>query len=168
MFYYIKDFISDYKNEVAATLKILNNLNDEVLYKRVHNYGRSAGNLAWHITTAIGEMMSRTGLKVTPLKDNESPDTAKEIADAYEKSSNELIAAIESSWKDEDLLKEMDMYGEMWKNGLTLQVLIRHEIHHRAQLTVVMRLLGLPVPGVYGPSKDEWGAYNAPPPVERV
>jgi uncharacterized damage-inducible protein DinB len=28
-------------------------------------------------------------------------------------------------------------------------------IHHRAQLTVYFRLVGVPVPGVYGPSADE-------------
>jgi len=168
MFYYVKDFIADYKNEVAATLKIFRTLNDETLYKRVDGYGRSAGNLAWHITTAVGEMMSRTGLKVTALNDDASPDTAKEIVDAYDKASQELIAAVESSWKDEDLLKELDMYGEMWKNGVTLQILLRHEIHHRAQLTVIMRFLGLPVPGIYGPSKEEWVAYKMPAPAERL
>ncbi len=30
-----------------------------------------------------------------------------------------------------------------------------HIIHHRAQLTVYLRLLDIPVPGLYGPSADE-------------
>ncbi len=32
---------------------------------------------------------------------------------------------------------------------------ISHMIHHRAQLTLYYRLLGIPVPGMYGPSADE-------------
>lgn len=32
---------------------------------------------------------------------------------------------------------------------------MNHMIHHRAQLTVYLRLLDVPVPGVYGPSADE-------------
>jgi uncharacterized damage-inducible protein DinB len=32
---------------------------------------------------------------------------------------------------------------------------ITHPAHHRAQLGVYLRLLGIPVPGVYGPSADE-------------
>jgi uncharacterized damage-inducible protein DinB len=32
---------------------------------------------------------------------------------------------------------------------------INHLIHHRAQLTVYLRLLNVPVPGLYGPSADE-------------
>ena len=30
-----------------------------------------------------------------------------------------------------------------------------HIIHHRAELTVYLRLLDLPVPALYGPSADE-------------
>jgi uncharacterized damage-inducible protein DinB len=32
---------------------------------------------------------------------------------------------------------------------------ITHMAHHRAQLGVYLRLLGVPVPGSYGPSADE-------------
>jgi len=32
---------------------------------------------------------------------------------------------------------------------------MNHLIHHRAQLGVYFRLLGVPVPGLYGPSADE-------------
>ena len=32
---------------------------------------------------------------------------------------------------------------------------MNHLIHHRAQLGVYYRLLGIPVPGLYGPSADE-------------
>jgi uncharacterized damage-inducible protein DinB len=38
-----------------------------------------------------------------------------------------------------------------------------HEIHHRGQMTVLMRQAGLKVPGVYGPSREEWTAYGMPP-----
>ena len=62
-------------------------------------------------------------------------------------------------------LEELDdMYGQQWPRGLTLAILLNHEIHHRAQMTVLMRQAGLVVPGVFGPSKEEWGEYgmNAP------
>lgn len=32
---------------------------------------------------------------------------------------------------------------------------LNHVIHHRGQLTVYLRLLNIPVPGLYGPSADE-------------
>jgi uncharacterized damage-inducible protein DinB len=32
---------------------------------------------------------------------------------------------------------------------------VAHLAHHRGQLTVYLRLLGIPVPSVYGPSADD-------------
>jgi len=34
-------------------------------------------------------------------------------------------------------------------------MVLNHHIHHRAQLAVYFRLLGVAVPGMYGPSADE-------------
>lgn len=33
--------------------------------------------------------------------------------------------------------------------------MLNHQIHHRGQLSVYLRLLDVPVPGMYGPSADE-------------
>jgi uncharacterized damage-inducible protein DinB len=30
-----------------------------------------------------------------------------------------------------------------------------HQYHHRGQLSVYLRLLNVPIPGMYGPSADE-------------
>lgn len=57
-----------------------------------------------------------------------------------------------------------DMYGQKWKRGFTLQALIAHEIHHRGEMIVLMRIAGLAVPGVYGPTRDEWANYGMAPP----
>ena len=38
------------------------------------------------------------------------------------------------------------------------QMFLNHLVHHRAQLGVYLRLNGVPVPAIYGPSADEpWG-----------
>jgi uncharacterized damage-inducible protein DinB len=41
------------------------------------------------------------------------------------------------------------------KGALIRETMISHIVHHRAQLGVYYRLLGVPVPGLYGPSADE-------------
>ena len=33
--------------------------------------------------------------------------------------------------------------------------ILNHNVHHRAQLGVYLRMLDVPVPGHYGPSADE-------------
>jgi len=60
------------------------------------------------------------------------------------------------------LAEEINMYGEKWTRSATLASIIKHQIHHRAQMTVLMRQAGLKVPGVYGPSREEWSQYGMP------
>ena len=36
-------------------------------------------------------------------------------------------------------------------------MVINHLVHHRAQLGVYLRLLNVPIPGMYGPSADDTG-----------
>ena len=49
--------------------------------------------------------------------------------------------------------------GEAIYLNLTKREAVRHAysqmVHHRAQLGVYLRLLNIPIPGVYGPSADE-------------
>jgi uncharacterized damage-inducible protein DinB len=163
MYRKLEDFINDWAIESESTLKVFNNLTDESLTKKVDDNVRTAGRLTWHITTSIGEMAHGTGLTFKTVDSNSSiPATAKEIVDAYKEASENLLAAIKSNWNDDTLSVEDDMYGEMWKRGTTLGVIISHQIHHRAQLTIVMRLNGLAVPGIYGPAKEEWTSYGMP------
>ncbi|MCK7524148.1 MAG: DinB family protein, partial [Ignavibacteriales bacterium] len=162
-YYKLSDFISDWTYESESTIKVFSNLTDEVLAKKVHEKVRTAGRIAWHITTSIPEMMNRTGLKIETVKEDAPiPNTVGELVSAYKSVSEALITQVKANWNDESLLKEDDMYGEMWAKGKTLGVLVTHQIHHRAQLTVVMRLAGLKVPGVYGPSNEEWVEYGMP------
>jgi len=164
MYYKISDFIEDWKHESSSTMKVLNNLTDEALTIKFNNDIRTAGRLAWHIVTSIGEMSHRTGLTFDTVDDNSPvPATAKEIVDEYKRTSDNMLNEITETWSDDALKQEDDMYGEKWARGRTLGVLVTHQIHHRGQLTVVMRLAGLKVLGVYGPAKEEWAGYGMEP-----
>jgi uncharacterized damage-inducible protein DinB len=157
MYRKLSDFIDDWKYESEATLKILSNISDESLTVKFNKEIRTPGRLAWHIVQTVGEMAHRTGLSFETVNDDSPiPSTVKEIVDEYKRTSDNVIKEIEDKWNDETLLKEDNMYGQMWKRAKTLGVLVAHQIHHRAQLTVVMRMAGLKVPGVYGPAKEEW------------
>jgi len=161
MFRKIEDFANNWGYESEATLKMFGNLTDESLTKKFNDDVRTAGRLAWHITTAIGEMMHRTGLSFKTVDLNSPvPQTAKEIVAAYKQASDNLLNEIKTKWSDDSLLIEDDMYGENWERGKTLGVLVTHQIHHRGQLTVLLRLAGLKVPGIYGPAKEEWAQFG--------
>ena len=160
----IEDFVGDWEYEAASTSKILNALTDESLSQRVTPDGRSLGFLGWHLTQTLGEMLGHAGLKIdAPGMDRECPASASEIAAAYEKGARSVTEEVKKNWTDETLLQTDDMYGDTWPRGVTLFALIAHQAHHRGQMTVLMRQAGLAVPGVYGPSKEEWAAMGAPP-----
>ncbi|TVP43479.1 MAG: hypothetical protein EA350_13565 [Gemmatimonadales bacterium] len=47
------------------------------------------------------------------------------------------------------------VYFEGKRGVLLRRFLVSHTAHHRGQLTVYYRMLGVPVPGLYGPSADD-------------
>ncbi|MBX3044945.1 MAG: DinB family protein [Candidatus Kapabacteria bacterium] len=163
MFSTIDEFLAEWANECQATMRIFKELTDQSLSQKGYEDGRTLGFLAWHITNTIGEMMSKAGLDVTVSeKHYDEPESVEQIISEYEKQSQAMVKSMNEKWTNETLDEDFNMYGETWKGKMILSALIKHEIHHRAQMTVLMRQAGLKVPGVYGPSKEEWSAYGAP------
>ena len=166
MFRSIEDFLKVWNAEGANTCKVIAALTDESLSQAVAGGHRTLGRMAWHIVLTLGELPARTGLDVdAPAEDAPVPAGAEDIYRAYSNASDSLAKAIEAEWTDATLDVEDDMYGETWKRGFSLFVLLAHEIHHRGQMTVLMRQAGLKVPGVYGPALEEWEVYGAEPPA---
>lgn len=159
----IEDFQKDWAYEAEMTGKVLRALTNESLGTKVSPEGRDLGFLGWHITQTLGEMLGLVGLKIdAPEEHAPRPESAAEIADAYDKAAKSVADQVAANWTDDTLLETDEMYGDTWARGLTLFYLITHQAHHRGQMTVLMRQAGLPVPGVYGPSKEEWAAMGAP------
>lgn len=165
MFHSIAEFLADWKEESGRTEKLMEVLTDASLGQQVSSQDRTLGRIAWHIATSIPEMMKKVGLPIQSL-DEEAPlpASAREIQAAYAGAARELEQLIQRDWKDETLRIEDELYGMKWQRGLTLEILIRHEIHHRGQMTVLMRQAGLALPGIYGPSREEWAQYGGNPP----
>lgn len=163
MFRKVDDFLSVWDYEAEATLKVFGALTDASLAQRLHPDVRTLGRLAWHITQSVTEMSGRTGLAVVgPAEDEPVPASAAALADRYREASSSLAREVKARWTDAELETEDDMYGERWPRGRTLFILLVHQAHHRAQMTVLLRLAGLPVPGVYGPAKEEWSRFGMP------
>lgn len=161
MYHTLDEFLAEWTYENDSTQKLLDLLNDDSLGTRVKEGERSLGFLAWHIVTSVHEMMSRLGLEFeAPHSDAALPGTAEEIAQGFRQASEASAVAIRTQWTDANLSEEHDMYGETWSSATTLHMLVKHQIHHRGQLTMLMRQAGLPLIGVYGPSREEWASYG--------
>ena len=162
MYSTIADFIAEWKTEASSSAKTLAVLTDESLAQKVADGHRNMARIAWHIVTTIPEMMGYTGLKLDELlkPDSPVPPTATQISDAYKAVSVALLEKIEKEWTDETLLIEDEMYGETWPRRVTLNALVQHQIHHRGQITVLMRQAGIKVPSIYGPAKEDWHEFG--------
>jgi len=165
MYRTIADFVADWEYESGATLKLFRLLTDESLSHKISEEGRTLGFLAWHLVLSIPEMGTKMGFQVTgPAEESEQPERASEISTAYDISARSILEAVRRSWNDGVLDGEIDMYGEQWKRGYALASLVKHQIHHRAQMTVLMRQAGLKVVGIYGPCREEWAQLGMPAP----
>ena len=161
MYHKIQDFIQEWAHESQSTLKYLDTLTDESLRYKTGGGVREIGRLAWHIVNSPA-LLNQAGLNVASAPhDSQPPATAREFAETFRKASESVIAEVQK-WKDEDLAKEANMFGQTWRHGQTLNVMIKHMIHHRGQLSILMREAGLKVPGIYGPSREEWTERGMP------
>jgi len=166
MYHTIREFEDSWESISTSTAKMLNVLTDQSLKQSVADGHRTLGRMAWHIVCTIPEMGEKVGLEFGDF-DYEAPvpATAKEICDTYLKMSKTLIDAIKLDWDDDVLDTEVDMYGQKWKRSFGLQALVEHEVHHRGQMTVLMRQAGIRVPSLYGPAKEDWADIGVEPPA---
>lgn len=160
MFTSIENFAAVWQEETKNTAKLLDLLTDESLTEPKHDIIRNLGRAAWHIITTYPEMCNQFGISIKGVTDKDPiPTSAAEIKEHYQKAVDFVLNEVKS-WTDEDLQKEDNMYGEVWKRGKSLWVVLAHEIHHRGQMTILMRMAGLKVTGIYGPAQEEWVNYK--------
>lgn len=156
MFTTTAEFTAAWKSEISKVEKLFDALTDDSLEQPRQDNIRTLGRVAWHIVTTLPEMCNRFGLMLDgPTEKDPIPTKASDIKKFYMSYAESIMKQV-SSWSDADLQIEDDMYGETWKRGASLYIFLIHEVHHLGQMTVMMRLAGLPVPGIYGPSREEW------------
>lgn len=88
------------------------------------------------------------------------PKTKQDILDRFDAAVEAARAALEKA-TSEDFMTTWtmksgdDVMMSMPKGAVLRSFVMNHNVHHRAQLGVYLRLLGVPVPAIYGPSADE-------------
>jgi uncharacterized damage-inducible protein DinB len=161
MYRSIEDFTKDWEAETQGTLKVLSAITETTRKEKVHPDVRSLGRLGWHLTQTLTEMGHKAGLFTEDeLEYILPPSDYTELVSLYQQYCEIIASAVRLKWTDSGLTDQLEMYGEQWEKGKVLRVLLAHQSHHRGQMTVIMRMLGLLVPGVYGPSKEEWAEFG--------
>jgi len=166
MYITISDFMKEWNREAMLTQNVLDGLTNDSLQQPVYHDGRTLGRIAWHFTTNIPEYLAHFGLKIDKIENAENvPTAAREIAETFKNVSTQAAQVIEQQWTDESLKQIQTSFGRQESNATILMGLIKHIVHHRGQLTVLMRQAGLKPFGVYGPPKEDWihlGVENPP------
>jgi uncharacterized damage-inducible protein DinB len=146
-----------WEHEHASTVRCIAAAPDARLDLKPHEKSMSLHRLCWHIPEAERFFVVRClGLEPPgpdPVPKDAPPATVAGIVEAFERSHASLVAAVRA--RDEAWLAEVvEFFGMHLPRARVADVMIRHEIHHRGQLSVYLRLAGARVPGVYGPSAD--------------
>jgi uncharacterized damage-inducible protein DinB len=161
MYRNIDDFVKAYATLAEGTAKMFALLNEDNLDQSVAEGHRELRQLGWHIVVTVPEMMKLCGLPLSAVEpESPPPATAAEILDGYKKVTAELVSAVKTHWENKSLSEVDEMYGQKWERGFSLAALVQHEIHHRGQMTVLLRQAGNRVPGLFGPAKEEWPEYG--------
>ena|SRR5688572_32359874 len=159
--------LPEFDHEMANTRKTLERIPEDKFAWKPHEKSMTLGRLASHIAEMPGwavESVRRDELDLAPAgAPPMQPFIAKtrqEILDTFDKTTAEARAAIAESG-DEHLTKQWSllMGGKtlmtMPRTAVLRSFVMNHMIHHRAQLSVYLRLNNVPVPALYGPSADE-------------
>ena len=154
MYNTVDQFTNAYKIESDKTANVLSAISDQSLATQKSTDDKtSLADLAWHLAQAPVYILNQAGLGLTMPTRPENA-TAAQALEAYKTVSAEVLAKVKS-WSDAELHNVKTFFGMEWSQGAALMATIHHEIHHRGQLSILMRQAGLKVPGIYGPNKEE-------------
>ena len=154
--------IQELEQETQTTRRVLERVPGDRLTWKPHDRSMSLGQLALHIATVPGAIAEISRISPFPIPEFVQPSAS---------SAAELVPALEQSvTKAKTILREMNDadLSKIWRvvdgerevmaipiGALFRTIMLNHWYHHRGQLTVYLRALGVPVPSIYGPSADE-------------
>ena len=155
--------LMELEQESQTTRRVLERVPQAHLSWKPHQKSMSLGQLALHVATVPGnvaELASMDTIPEPPSFVQREAATAAELvpalADSVAKARRHLggfdDAAMGATWR---LMSGGREVMAMPRVAFARAIMLNHWYHHRGQLTVYLRLLGVAIPSVYGPSADE-------------
>jgi uncharacterized damage-inducible protein DinB len=161
-----------YKDALIAELKFESELTRKMLERvpiengswQPHGKSMTLGRLATHVAE-IPHWISR----IITIDDwdfaergfsSHAAVSKEELLKTFQDKLNQAIADLETMSDDDFNKTWIVRRGDQMRREMPKKIAIRgwgfsHLVHHRGQLSVYLRLLDVPVPGMYGPSADE-------------
>lgn len=161
----IDALLPEFDREMGQTRKVLDRVPDDQFEWRPHPTSMTLGRLAEHLTEFplwATMTMTQSALDISTLRpaDYKSPTARAEVLamfDANRKTgrahlANKTDGEFDAPWTLKAGGKEM---FTMPKASVMRTFVLNHMVHHRGQMTVYLRMLGVPMPSIYGPSGDQ-------------
>jgi len=158
----IEMLVQELEQEAQTTRRVLERVPGDRLTWKPHDRSMSLGQLALHIASMPGAIAEITQISPFPVPKFEQPSatSAAELVPTLEQSVVKARSILHTL-DDADLAKiwcvmDGDRQVMALPVGAALRALmLNHWYHHRGQLSVYLRQVGVPVPSIYGPSADE-------------
>ncbi|KAB2877888.1 hypothetical protein F9K33_15205 [bacterium] len=149
-----------YDAESKSSERMIQAIPSDKLGKKIHAKLRTAGELAMHMADSVRDLTAtiETGKLVMSEPMPVLASTA-ELAANYTSAAGRLLSEAKKFTDAQLNMKyPFEMGGKIVWEPTGFELLsgyICHEIHHRAQIGVVLRMLDAKVPGMYGPTADD-------------
>src|SRR5437016_6255128 len=160
-------FAAEFENEMASTRKMLERVPNDKLSWKPHDKNFTMQALASHVANIPAwtvPTLQEDNLDIAPV--GQAPyqtpkaESQSQLLEFFDGNVAQAKAAFPGI-TDEHMMKPWSLLA----GGHTIMTMPRwlvqrsfmmnHLIHHRAQLGLYLRLCGVAVPGMYGPSADE-------------
>lgn len=156
-------WLPEFEQEMKNTRRALERVPWGEADFRPHERSMSLGQLALHlveITSWVVVMFEKEELDFASYVAPDPVGSTEELVQRFDaqvaRGREVLQGASEDSWLLPWTLRSGEHRIFTLPRTLALRsFVLSHLIHHRGQLTVYFRLLGVPVPALYGPSADE-------------
>jgi uncharacterized damage-inducible protein DinB len=159
----IDGMLQELEQEAQTTRRVLERVPGNQLSWRPHQKARTLGELALHIALvpgAVAELVASPSPAQAPQFSDPSPNSAAELIPTLDQSIAKAKAvlggmddaALTATWRLMNCERELFAVPRM---AILRSVMLNHWYHHRGQLSVYLRELGVPIPSIYGPSADE-------------
>lgn len=154
----------DFDDEMKNTRKLLERVPLDAAHEdyKPHEKSMPLGALATHVAQLPSWSKLALESELFELDSSFKPfvvNSTEELLELFDKSVAEGRAALDAA-TEEDLSKNWtfkfeDKFSFTSPRPKVIRSFLNHLVHHRAQLGVYLRMNGIAVPGMYGPSADE-------------
>jgi uncharacterized damage-inducible protein DinB len=159
-----QSFIAELKHEATSTKRILERVPEGKFDWKPHEKSMTLGRLASHVAELPGflnSILTMDDFDFTKGHYKAShPKTPEELMNVFQEKLDEVVETMQNT-NDEKMHANFTLRsGNHVIASIPRMIAVRsmafnHIIHHRGQIAVYLRLLDIPVPGLYGPSADE-------------